>query len=256
MIKVAHILPVNCIGESMPRQRYEMYLTHKVLEHPDLFSFLAKDRSKGIGSFKILDNSACELGEGLDFAKVLKAAEIIDANEIVLPDIPRSGKSLSKTLSYLAGLSDSARKRFSIAAVAQGESLEQVLSCIDQILSLHSIDTIMIPKWYCVMNNSNGLGRHKITEYAIKRMRETNHILNIHWLGLDTGARELITPLNEIVRSVDTGYYAALSTPQWSSLDAFAERPRQLTIDLESMPVDINRWNELRRNLKRVMEEM
>lgn len=254
-LKVANILPVNKIGRDMPRRHYEMYLTHKVLEHPEVFKFLANDKANGIGSFKILDNSACELGEGLDFNKVLEAAQIIGADEIVLPDIPRSGKSLTKTLEYLIELDPQAVKQYSIAAVAQGETYDQVLSCAEQIMSLKSIDTIMLPKWYCMMDSANGLGRHDLTAEIIKMSIYRDKKINIHWLGLDTGVRELITPMRQVIRSVDTGYLAALSTPQWSNLSVVAERPRELKIDLENMDVDMNRWLKLTNQLDKLLEE-
>ena len=245
-MEIANILPVNCISKDMLRQPYEMYLTHKVLEHPDQFAFLADDKANGVKSFKILDNSACELGEGMDFDKVLQAAEIIGADEIVLPDIPRSGKSLSKTLQYLVKLDQSVTKKYRIAAVCQGETYEQVLTCAEQILSLSTVKTIMIPKWYCAMESANGLGRHRITKEIINLVRVLNrNDIQIHWLGLDIGIRELITPLKQLVRSVDSGYYAALATEQWSILDVTSERPRELKIDLERMDVDIERWKQL-----------
>ena len=254
-LQVANILPVNKISKDMPRQPYEMYLTHKVLEHPDIFRFLAKDKQCGINSFKILDNSACELGEGLDFDKVLEAARIIGADEIVLPDIPRSGKSLTKTLKYLINLPTEISEQYSIAAVVQGETYEQVVACADQILSLNRIDTIMIPKWYCSMESTNGLGRHNITEEIFNLAALFNRKVNIHWLGLDTGVRELITPWRRVVRSVDTGYLAALSTPQWSQLSVVDERPRELKIDLESMDVDMTRWLHLTQQLDTLLKE-
>lgn len=256
MIKIAHILPTNKIEADMPRQRVEMYLTHKILEHPANFAFLAEDKQKGIKSFKILDNSACELGEGLDFRLVLEAAEIIDADEIVLPDIPRSGKSLSRTLQYLIDLDKGICAKYRIAAVCQGETFDQVVSCAEQILSIGAIKTIMLPKWYCSMNSSNGLGRHKLTEEIIGRIScSGRQDVEIHWLGLDTGIRELITPLNRMVRSVDTGYFAALATSQWSHLPATAERPRELKIDLECMDVDMKRWALLVQQTNKLFEE-
>lgn len=255
MISVANILPVNTIDEKMVRQKYEMYLTHKVLEYPEKFAFLSKDKQRGINSFKILDNSACELGEGLDFNKVLKAAQIIGADEIVLPDIPRSGKSLTKTLEYLIDLPNEISEQYSIAAVVQGETYEQVVSCADQLLSLNRIDTIMIPKWYCSMESANGLGRHALTEEIFGLINYYNKKTSIHWLGLDTGVRELITPWRNVVRSVDTGYLAALSTPQWSQLSVVAERPRELKIDLDYMDVDISRWCMLATQLNTLLQE-
>lgn len=256
MLKVAHILPSSHINENMPRQEFEMYLTHKVLEDPDKFRFLSQDQAKMIKSYKILDNSACELGEGLDFDKVLQAAEIIGANEIVLPDIPRSGVSFAKTLLYASELTDQVKAKYQIAAVVQGETEEQILACAEQILSLNCINTIMIPKWYCSLNSSNGLGRHSLTKKIFTLIQAFGSDVDIHWLGLDTGARELISPLANVVRSVDTGYFAALSTPQWSHLHALSERPRELKINLESMDVDMERWNNLRHKLQKTIEEV
>lgn len=252
MIKVANILPNNCIDNNMPRQHTEMYLTHKILEEPERFAFLANDHINNIKSFKILDNSACELGEGLQLGDVLKAAQIIKANEIVLPDIPRSGKSLCKTLRYLSELSQDVP--YSIAAVVQGDTEEEVLACAEQILMLKRVNTIMIPKWYCSMNSSNGLGRHHLTSRIMQMMYEFKTPKAIHWLGLDTGLRELVTPLAQVVRSVDTGYLAALSTPQWSHLSVFDDRPRELKIDLQQMDVDMDRWNKLVQQQQQIIE--
>ena len=245
-MEIANILPVNCINKDMLRQPYEMYLTHKVLEHPDQFAFLAEDQANSIKSFKILDNSACELGEGMDFDKVLQAAQIIKADEIVLPDIPRSGKSLSKTLQYLSDLDKDIVHRYRIAAVCQGETYDQVLACAEQILSIKTVKTLMLPKWYCSMESANGLGRHRLTKEILRLIVSYDRQdVQIHWLGLDTGIRELISPLKQYVRSVDSGYYAALATPQWSHLHVASERPRELKIDLEQMDVDIDRWKQL-----------
>lgn len=247
MIKIANILPNNCINEDMPRQSVEMYLTHKVLEEPQKYTFLKNDTF----TYKILDNSACELGEGLDFNQVLKAAEIIGANEVVLPDIPRSGQSLSKTLQYLK---DFQNVPYKLAAVVQGTTEEEVLLCAQQILMLKRVNTIMIPKWYCTLNSSNGLGRHKITTEIIKYMQIMGNFKEIHWLGLDTGIRELISPVCMHVRSVDTGYFTALATSDWSHLDVTSERPRELRINLQSMDVDLIRLHKLIDQQKQILE--
>ena len=252
MIKVANILPVNCIGEDMPRQEYELYLTHKILEYPDRFSFLAKDRDRGVNSYKILDNSACELGEGMDFGKVIEAAQIIGADEVVLPDFPRSSKSLCNTLKYLVDVPTDFP--YKLAAVVQGGTEKEVLDCATQILMLKRINTIMLPKWYCSLNSTNGLGRHALTLQILNMMQSLQAPKYIHWLGLDTGMRELISPVAMAVRSVDTGYLAALSTPKWSDHDLFFDRPRELKIDLEHMDVDMNRWHQLVAQQQHILE--
>ncbi len=255
-MQIAHILPVNMISEEMPRQNIEMYLTHKVLEHPEVFKFLAKDKENGIETFKILDNSACELGKGMDFDLVLKAARIIGANEIVLPDIPRSGKSACRTLKYWIDLPDEIKQQYNIAAVCQGENRQQLLQCAEQLISL-PINTIMLPKWYCSMDSENGLGRYDLTLEILKiidRLGRTD--CEIHWLGCDTGLRELVSPISNFVRSVDTGYFTALSTPQWKQLHVSEDRPRDLKIDLEQMPVDLTRWQELTKAVENVVQDV
>lgn len=252
MISICNILPNNCINEDMPRQSYEMYLTHKILEEPKKYAFLADDLKNGIRSYKILDNSACELGKGLDIKDVLEAAKIIKADEIVLPDLPRKGNSLSYTLKYLLQVPEG--EPYRLAGVAQGETLKEVLDCAEQLFIINRIDTLMIPKWYCQMDSTNGLGRHKITEFVIRDMLSTiGRCKPIHWLGMDTGIREIVTPLANAVRSIDTGLFAAMSTPQWRHLDVTAERPRELKIDLTEMDVDKEHWKKLLKQQEQII---
>lgn len=254
MISICNILPNNCIKEDMPRQPYEMYLTHKILEDPKKYEFLAHDTVNKVQSYKILDNSACELGKGLDIKDVLEAARIISADEIVLPDLPRKGNSLSYTMKYL--LQVPVDLPYKLAGVVQGETPEEVLRCTEQMVCLNRIDTIMLPKWYCQMESTNGLGRINLTQHMLITMRQMERMLPIHWLGMDTGLREIVHPISRMVRSIDTGYFAALSTPQWKHADATAERPRELKIDLENMDVDMNHWKKLLQKQKQILEMM
>ena len=74
MTAIVNILATSNIEEDFTRQPIEFYLTHKVLEHPEVYK-----RAKKGNSYKILDCSACELHTGLDMKKVLEAAKIIKA---------------------------------------------------------------------------------------------------------------------------------------------------------------------------------
>ena len=254
MITICNILPNSHIKEDMPRQAMEMYLTHQILKDPQRFEFLAADKKNGIKSYKILDNSACELGQGLDFDLVLKAAKIIGADEVVLPDIPRSGFSLSYTLMYLKDLAHDLP--YKLAAVVQGETREEVMVCAEQLLELKRINTIMIPKWYCQMDSTNGMGRYALTKSICGRMEMRGIQKEIHWLGLDTGIREVVTPCAKVVRSVDTGYFAAMSTDEWKHLDVCSERPRDLQINLDQMDVNEFRFRQLMQQQRSILKEM
>ena len=249
-MEICNILPNNCISEDMPRQHYELYLTHQILKDKERFAFLNRKSF----NYKILDNSACELGEGLDFNLVLQAAEVIGAQEVVLPDLPQSSNSLSYTLKYLKDVPQDLP--YKLAAVVQGETKMEILACAEQLLVLKRINTIMIPKWYCQMNSTNGLGRHDITKEIVRMMVSLGIKKDIHWLGLDTGMRELITPIGQYIRSCDTGYLAAMSTPQWSYLDITDDRPRELKINLDQMDVNMPRWNMLVKQQKNILEEV
>lgn len=248
MISIANILPTNMIGPNMHRQQYEMYLTNEVLNNRDVFSYLKEEH--GI-AYKILDNSACELGKGLDFDLVLHAAEIIGADEVVLPDLPRNKASLSYTLQYLNDVAQDCP--YNLAAVAQGETKEEILNCIDSLLSLRRIKTIMIPKWYCGLNSTNGLGRVDLVKYVV----DSHTDKQIHLLGMDVGLREIFHPvISQNVRSIDTGYFAALSTDQWKHLHTTDERPRELKIDLNHMDVDIRVWMRRLQDQERLLDEI
>lgn len=252
MISICNILPNNCINEKMPRQKFELYLTHKILEDPDKFAFLGQEKDC---AYKILDNSACELGEGMDFDKVLQAAEIIGADEIVLPDIRQGSYSLSKTLEALVNI-DADNIPYKLAAVVQGATVEEVLQCAEQILVLKNVATIMLPKWYTTLDSTNGLGRINLTHSICATMKRLGVVKDIHWLGLGTGIRELISPASDFVRSVDTGYFAALSTPQWRHLGVTSERPKELKIDLEYMDVDMVRFEQLIKQQQKLLKEI
>ena len=254
MITICNIFPNNMLNKDMPRQKIELYLAHKILEEPERFAFLAKDKENNINSFKIVDNSACELGKGLPMADVIKAAEIIDAHEIVLPDLIRNNTSLAYTLENMLEVPQTCR--FRLAAAIQGETYEELLQCAQQMLFLRRVATIMIPKWYCSMNSSNGLGRHQLTTDIINLMKKYNIYKSIHWLGCDTGLREVISPLAQYVRSVDSGYWSALSTEKWKNLSVTAERPRELKIDLQHMDVDVDRLNTLMKQQQQLIGEM
>ena len=233
-MKIANIFPANHVSKSMQRQPVEMYLTHIILENPDHFAFLAEDEANGISSYKILDNSACELGDSLDIDKVLEAAKIIGASEIVLPDRLQKGDSLSKTLRYLSELPEVPYK---LMAVAQGENSEEVMRAIEQICMINRIDTIGIPKWYCSLDSTNGLGRHSLTRYAVSIIEGLGVSKQIHWLGCEVGMRELVFSHANAVRSCDTGYFTALCTPLWNNSHYMEDRPKNLKIDLRSMEV-------------------
>ena len=217
-MKIINIFPSNLINENMIRQDYELYLAHQILANPKQFEFLSQE--KGC-SYKILDNSAYELGKGLNLEQLLRAADIIDASEIVLPDIYKSNESLEYSLEYLLEIPTSFKRK--IAIVAQASNVVDLKTNLIKIKQLKRINTIMLPKW------SYGWRMDLMSILA-----DTDK--KIHWLGMGNNITEVIGPYSNKIRSIDTGYFTALASTGYEQ-SIFNKRIDDVKINLTYMPV-------------------
>lgn len=225
------------IKPGMIRQDYELYLAHQILANPKQFEFLSQE--KGC-AYKILDNSAYELGKGLELNKLLEAADIIDANEIVLPDIFKSDDSLSYSLQYLIEIPTDFKRK--VAVVAQGSNFDNLVANLLKIKQFKRIDTIMLPKW------SSG-----------HRMELMNVLIDtdkkIHWLGMGDNLAETIGPYTDKIRSIDTGYFTALASTDYEQ-SIFNKRIDDIKINLDNMPVKEYNLMNLMSQQKLFLEEI
>jgi hypothetical protein len=226
------------IKPDMIRQDYELYLAHQILANPKRFEFLAND-IKG-KHYKILDNSAYELNKGLSLDLLLKAADIINADEIVLPDIYKSNDSFEYSLKYLTEIPVGFKRK--IAMVAQGASIIDLTYSIDKIKRLKRVDTIMLPKWSWAW-----------------RMDLMHLLLNtdktIHWLGMGDRITETVGPYTEMIRSIDTGYFTALASTNYEQ-SIFNKRIDDIEINLDDMPVREDNLINLMSQQKLFLEEI
>lgn len=74
-------------------QRMHMFLTHMVEKYPTYV-----EAARNAPGYKILDNSLIELGGAVDLKRVVKAAETIRADEIILPDVFQDGPATIKAV--------------------------------------------------------------------------------------------------------------------------------------------------------------
>lgn len=199
MTRIINILAAQNVKDSFYRQPIEFYLTHIVLKYPTIF----KKARKGF-NYKILDCSACELGEGVNMREVIKAAKIIDATEIVLPDKVRSNKSLELSLKALKSLSSRELEKYKIAIVIQGVTVVDAKCMIRELSNREErefIHTIMIPKWFSTKN------RIWLTEVVREYLPEKK----IHWLGLGDDIGYCINSAKKLkIRTLDTGYFISI----------------------------------------------
>lgn len=222
MTRIVNILAKESIQTEFVRQPIEFYLAHKILEDPAIY------KAASIGnSYKIVDCSACELGTGVSMKAVLKAARIVRASEIILPDKVRDDNSLQMSLDALNTLTSKELNEFKIAIVIQGHTLRSALSSLHTLCANHDamvmIDTIMIPKWFTT--SARVILTERVKKLAPKK--------NIHWLGLGSDIGYCITKAKELhIRSMDTGYF--LSVAQNKMTDVIKQtRDMQHVIDLD-----------------------
>ncbi len=165
------------------------------------------------------------MGKAASLKKVLKAAEIINPSEIVLPDV---FKNYEKTIIAV----DSALKQldnmnidqdFQLQAVAHGENKTEWKKCWNKLSKNPHIDCIAIPK---VTSEIFGSRKWAIN-YALDH---NSNDKQIHLLGIWSTARELKMYPGEqqkLIRGIDTSiaihcaidfrsfYRGELTKPEW-----------------------------------------
>lgn len=216
----------------MPKGKYHlmyrdpvvMLLTHLV-EKDETYARLAKEHTK---TYKILDNSLIELGGALSMDRLVAAAEKIDADEIILPDVFKNGeatvKAAKESIKWLKDHGYS--KRFKLMAVCHGETEKEFKKCFRKLNRMREIDTIGIPK---VMCSFDWVKKTRATLYPIFKKSKKN----IHFLGTWYNLGELIDlpkPVYDKVRSVDTCLFA-LDVIQ--GLDFYDDRKGTIKLDRE-----------------------
>lgn len=215
-MNISHIIPRDNIqAHNFFRQKVEMYLTHQVLANPETYSKVHPRHvvqnlayPKVVNEVRMIDNSAYELSylEGKSactLEQVLEAAEIIDATEIVLPDIPRSIDSVYVTMDAVR----EARRlgwKGHMMGVVQGNTIAEYLNCFHILNECKQIDILGIPKYVADMDNM-GFGRAHFINTISQHCQKP-----IHLLGLKYSIAELALMDLTNVRSMDTSHFCNL----------------------------------------------
>lgn len=228
-MKIAHIVPF-ANRSVVDSQAYKMFLTHLVLKD----STYAKWAAQSSG-FKILDNSLIELGDALSLQDVLKAAEMIGAKEIILPDVFQKGpETIAAVKEALQELTPEQKDKYSLMAVAQGRYAKEWVECFNELESIPEISTIGIPK---VLAKTHPAGRPAFEgfwRYSPKKI----HLLGL-WYSF-TELNEYVFP--DKIRSCDTCQAAFLAK---YGLTAESVRPDGHTIDLEDTNISTSDIREI-----------
>lgn len=165
-------------------------------------------QSRNQGDYIVLDNGAAE-GELVDNETLLRLAGILDADEIVAPDVMRDAAgTVAETGRFLMWYKQaietgrySARK---VMAVVQGTHLEEFKKCAHAYAMNEIVTTIGIPR---LMLGINSLGLPARIEFANWLQYEFGNRFEIHLLGANPKwVREVSAAADDAphVRSIDT----------------------------------------------------
>lgn len=138
-MKVALIPPIPVLG-AFGSGGFHLLLTH-LLENKKYVQHYTNERSHG--AYLVLDNSAHEKGEGEDAVSLMASAIKLRAQEVVVPDVLfDSEKTVDKAaythqVWYEAGHPGMVTLNPALMYVPQGESLDNWLQCLRELLQLH-----------------------------------------------------------------------------------------------------------------------
>ena len=192
MIKFITLVPCG-YQKDLPNKDIDLILLHKLIDNKEYLDYY-ENIYKG---YKILDNSAFELGEGLDSELLLKYAEKIKANEIIIPD---AYGDKDKTIKLFNDFEKKYLKKenfnYKIMVVPQGKDEKDYDKCLKYFINKKNINTIGINKLF-KRNNSNKLS-NLINE--IKKNKK-----EIHFLGCnDILDYSMLALFSEEIRSADS----------------------------------------------------
>lgn len=144
-MKLALISPIPHLEEQKNFSNIHMVLGHLLFESEQYAEFYASLKETNPDSFIICDNSANE-GHMIKDMQLISLAESINADEIIAPDkYHDSYTTINETQSFLDKYFDShIKNKFSVMAVPQGKTIEELNECLNIFIKDTRINTIGI----------------------------------------------------------------------------------------------------------------
>lgn len=187
---------------------FHMILTHIVKKDSEYASYYKQE--KGL---KLLDNSLFELGYALPAEDVIKAAELVEADILVSPDVIRDGeatvenaKAFTQHLKELGVLD-----KYAVMAVPQGKSVKEWMDCYSELVKIEGIDCIglsiigMITSMQDVTGTEDIVTNRTAFMSVLEKWEGIDTAKWHHLLGLGRGPFELTSYKHlEWVRSNDS----------------------------------------------------
>jgi len=208
-MKHCFIVPEAYINPIGMNSDMHLVLAHEILKRK---TYTARYRAlkKSKKHFIILDNGAFELGKPLPTKKLIEAAKIVNADEIVAPDIRGNLSATLKAVKrFIMFLRIYHEKKFSVAGVVQGSSLDECIKCIAEYQINPNISTVCIPmidpisdihSW--IKDKNTRIIQNRL--YLLKGMSRMFAPKPVHLLGLRNPIELTLAKQFDFVRSNDS----------------------------------------------------
>lgn len=178
----------------------------------------------------IMDNGVIELGYPLPVEDLAKAAKIVNATVVVLPDTIDDAKHTVKQARHAMDLYRKLDKKTALMGVVQGRSFDECLECAEQLVDT-GVDWLAVPR---------GLTKNLDTRVPLVRAVADQHDLPIHILGFSDNLEDDIraAACDPRVQGIDAA--TPMWTNQWLPLHPPENEPAAL--GLGKRPVDF--WHQ------------
>ncbi|MAG60161.1 hypothetical protein CL619_00085 [archaeon] len=200
MIDLIHILPLEFLYHYFEdfSPKTHMAMAHLLLEDEKYCNWVKGLKKTGVKI--VLDNSAPYLGRSIDNDKFMRCIDLVNPDEIVLPDEINSFESTkTRTLNFLDSFET---KDICTIAVPQGATLDEYIECYQLFSSNSQIDKIGISYTVDNLFVNEGLPERFVTarHYLIHILVEKGLInpnKDHHLLGFGNSATLEIRALRE-----------------------------------------------------------
>jgi len=238
-MKFAPIPPTGLLGEFSTG--YHLCLAHLLDRNAQQMAYY-KGRSASVDDYVILDNGAYEHGYSIPFRTILKVAQEIHPNEVVLPDafLNKRETILSACEGHKLFLDDIEwAADINIMVAPQGESTHEWMQCFDALANALRPDTIGIPVVYESM-----MGRGVLIQQVIKYFENDAYYQpDIHLLGWDGDLYKLACYARDFplwIRGIDSAKPFYYETPLSEGIKQSRPKDYFERLDFNRLRVGLN----------------
>lgn len=225
-IHFGYIAPINYLSAIPLHSKFHLCLAH--LCESDVYCRYYRERSEA-DDLIFMDNSAFELGEGIEAERLLDLIDNsgINPDVIVAPDYP--GQHFSKTLKSLEKFITAVQDRkysqpVGIMGVPQSEVGEhnQWLSCYKEMTTQYNVDVVgmsilALPNAFCKLTGTKDISHNRIYgSLFLKRIGNYSQFTWHHYLGAGSPSEIQLIPQLQMADSMDS------SSPIWHGINHIA----------------------------------